>query len=119
MNKANITNDELNRRIREIQSRIAKFSGFQESQRQVIAQAKLQAIQIFGTDDPVEIKAKIEKIVERNAKVISFKTRALSLCEQVLGYVESNQPIPENLLQDLEKAVDNSAKHVPEKASVN
>jgi TolA-binding protein len=116
MNQAILSNEDLNKRIRNTQSRIAKLAGFQESQRQVIAQAKEQAVKLFGTDDIIEIKAQIKRIEERNAKVIAFKTRAEMICSNILGYMENNQPIPEQLLADLEKAIDTSSKHVPAQA---
>lgn len=116
MSNALIANDELNKRIRGTQSRIAKLAGYQESQREVIEAAKQQAKAIFGTDDLVEIRSQIQSIHERNTKVISYKDRAVGLCESVLKYVENNQPVPDQLLANLEKMIESSQKHVPTQA---
>ena len=116
MNTTNMTNEELNKRIRHTQSRISKLAGYQESQRQVIEQAKEQARKLFGTDDIIEIKAQVQRIAERNAKVINFKTRAEAICTNILNFMENNQPIPEQLLTDLEKAIETSSKHVPQQS---
>lgn len=115
----NMANDELNKRIRLTQSRIAKLVGYQESQREVIAAATEQAKAIFGTDDIIQIRTQVEAIHERNKKVINYKDKALVLCEHVLSFIENNKPIPEQLLANLEKMVESSRLHVPKQAQEN
>lgn len=112
MHNTHSHNEELNKQIRNVQSRIDKINGFQESQQLQIEQAKKQALSIFGTDDVLLIKEQVGKIEERNQKVIAFKNRVLSLSTQIIDLIEKKEPVPEALLADLEKALEASNRHV-------
>jgi TolA-binding protein len=117
MNTANHKNEDLNKEIRNIRSRIDKLQGYQESQGKLLEQSKQQAISIFGTADVNAIREKITVIEDRNKKVLAFKARVNQLCDQVIGHIERKQIVPDELLADLQKALDVSTSHVAKQAA--
>jgi hypothetical protein len=112
MNTSHMRNEDLNKEIRNIRSRIDKLQGYQESQGTLLEQSKQKALAEFGTVDVEVIREKISTITERNNKVIAFKSRVNQICDNVIGHIEAKRVVPEELLADLQKALDVSTSHV-------
>lgn len=87
-----------------LQSRIARLTAQNELRAEKIKEAQQKALEIFGTDNPDEVRLKIEAIKQRNLKREAYRTNVYALCQKVVQAMESGQPVAPDLIQMLEAA---------------
>jgi hypothetical protein len=94
--------EELNREKKQLSDRAIRLEANLEHKIQQQTQAKQQAIELFGTDDPVELEKIVFQGQAKNQALEERIRKTNDVASQALSLLESGNDVPQMLIGQLE-----------------